>query len=234
MNLINSLKKLTRLEKVIWLTSVLVILVSYLVFKGGNLLNVLASLIGVTALIFVSKGDVLGQIITVIFSVFYGFISFKFRYYGEMITYMFMTAPMAVAAVVSWLKNPFNEDKSEVKVAPLKKKTLLWGIVLSVLVTAVFYFILKYFNTKNLIISTLSVTTSFLACYLTYCRSSYYALAYALNDVVLIILWTLATFNDFSYLSMVLCFLMFLLNDLYGFYNWQRILKKQKEFLEKI
>lgn len=234
MNVINSLKKLTRLEKTIWLTSVLVILVSYIVFKGGNLLNVLASLIGVTALIFVSKGDVLGQIITVVFSVFYGFISFKFHYFGEMITYMFMTAPMAVAAVVSWLKNPFNEDKSEVTVAPLKKKTLLWGIVLSVLVTAVFYFILKYFNTKNLIISTLSVTTSFLACYLTYCRSSYYALAYALNDVVLIILWTLATFYDFSYLSMVLCFLMFLLNDLYGFYNWQRILKKQKEFLEKI
>jgi nicotinamide mononucleotide transporter PnuC len=234
MNVINSLKKLTRLEKAIWLTSVLVILVSYFVFKGGNLLNVLASLIGVTALIFVSKGDVLGQIITVIFSVFYGVISFKFHYYGEMITYMFMTAPMAVAAVVSWLKNPFNEDKSEVTVAPLKKKTLLWGIVLSVVVTVVFYFVLKHFNTKNLVVSTLSVTTSFLACYLTYCRSSYYALAYALNDVVLIILWTLATFYDFSYLSMVLCFLMFLLNDLYGFYNWQRILKRQKEFLEKI
>ena len=145
-----------------------------------------------------------------------------------------MTAPMAVAAVVSWLKNPFNEDKSEVTVAPLKKKTLLWGIVLSVVVTVVFYFILKHFNTKNLVVSTLSVTTSFLACYLTYCRSSYYALAYALNDVVLIILWTLATFYDFSYLSMVLCFLMFLINDLYGFYNWQRILKRQKEFLEKI
>lgn len=234
MNVINSLKKLTRLEKAIWLTSVLVILVSYFVFKGGNLLNVLASLIGVTALIFVSKGDVLGQFITVVFSVFYGIISFKFHYYGEMITYMFMTAPMAVAAVVSWLKNPFNEDKSEVAVAPLKKKTLLWGIVLSVVVTVVFYFILKHFNTKNLVVSTLSVTTSFLACYLTYCRSSYYALAYALNDMVLIVLWILATLTDFSYLSMVLCFLMFLINDLYGFYNWQRILKKQKEFLEKI
>ncbi len=234
MNVINSLKKLTRLEKAIWITSVLVILVSYFVFKGGNLLNVLASLIGVTALIFVSKGDVLGQIITVVFSVFYGIISFKFHYYGEMITYMFMTAPMAVAAVVSWLKNPFNEDKSEVTVAPLKKKTLLWGIVLSVVVTVVFYFILKHFNTKNLVVSTLSVTTSFLACYLTYCRSSYYAFAYALNDVVLIVLWILATLTDFSYLSMVLCFLMFLINDLYGFYNWQRILKRQKEFLEKI
>ena len=43
------------------------------------------------------------------------------------------------------------------------------------------------FNTTNLIPSTISVTISFLAVYLTFRRSPYFDLAYALNDIVLYI-----------------------------------------------
>lgn len=227
MKLSTSIKNLTCAEWILWSVSVAVITLCSLVFGKTDMLNLVASLIGVSALIFVSKGDVLGQILTVVFSIFYGIISFKFHYYGEMITYVGMTAPMAVMSIVSWLKNPFDKNKNEVKVAPLTLKNAVLGIALSAVVTLLFYFILKYFNTANLIFSTISVTTSFLACWLTFCRSSFYALAYALNDIVLIILWTFATIEDFSYFAMVLCFLMFLVNDLYGFYNWRKMSKRQ-------
>lgn len=50
------------------------------------------------------------------------------------------------------------------------------------------YFILRAFNTANIIPGTISVTTSFVAVYLTFRRSPYFALAYAANDVVLIVL----------------------------------------------
>ncbi len=232
MKLLTSIKNLTILERILWGISVAVITLASLFFGGSNTLSLVASLIGVTALIFVSKGDVLGQILTVVFSVFYGIISLKFHYYGEMLTYLGMTAPMAVMAIVSWLKHPFSNDKNEVEVAPLTRKNAFLGIILSILVTAVFYFVLKYFNTANLVFSTISITTSFLACWLTYLRSSFYALAYSLNDIVLIILWTSATLKDPSYLSMVLCFLMFLVNDLYGFYNWQKMSKRQKNSIQ--
>ena len=97
----------------------------------------------------------------------------------------------------------------------------------STAVTAAFYFILKALHTANLIPSTVSVATSFLAVYLTFRRSPYYALAYAANDVVLILLWTLAAIEDLSYLSVIICFVMFLANDLYGFLNWRKMQKKQ-------
>lgn len=77
-------------------------------------------------------------------------------------------------------------------------------------------------------ISTISVTTSFIASYLTYLRSPYYALAYAANDIVLFFLWILAALVDISCLPKVLCFFIFLLNDLYGFYNWQRMRHRQR------
>ena len=78
-------------------------------------------------------------------------------------------------------------------------------------------------------VSTLSVTTSFLAVYFTFRRSPLYALAYAANDIVLIVLWTLASIKDPAYLSTLICFFAFLANDIYGFINWQRMAKKQAE-----
>ena len=224
---LNPFADLTPFERGLWCTSVAVIILSAVLMGGADLFSVIASLIGVTALIFVAKGYVIGQILTVVFAVFYGVISFGQQYYGEMITYLGMSSPMAIAAAIAWLKNPFRDTK-EVAVRPMTKKTVGWLTVSTVLVTAAFYFILGAMGNASLAVSTLSVTTSFLASALTYFRSPYYALAYAANDVVLIVLWIIAAVGDLSYLSMVLCFVMFLANDLYGFFNWRRMEKIQK------
>lgn len=128
----------------------------------------------------------------IIFSLLYGVISYAFSYYGEMITYLGMTAPMALFALITWLKNPYRGNRAEVAVNRIGKWELCGMYVLTAVVTVGFYFILDYFETANMIPSTLSVTTSFIAVYLTFRRSPYFALAYAANDVVLIVLWTLA------------------------------------------
>lgn len=227
---LSSFHSLTSFERGLWLTSIAVTLLSYLLSYfssgSGDFLNLVASLIGVTALIFVAKGHVLGQLLTVLFSVFYGIISVLFSYYGEMITYLFMTAPMAVVAAIEWIKHPYK-DTEEVQVHHVTKKQLALMTVLAFLVTLLFYFILKAFGTANLMFSTLSITTSFVASYLTYLRSPYYAIGYSFNDIVLIVLWVLASMENLSYLPMVACFVMFLFNDLYGFYNWRKMQKRQ-------
>lgn len=218
----------TKGEIALWSVSVCSIALSYGLFNGESLLTLVASLIGVTSLIFIAKGNPFGQFLMVIFSLFYGIISYGYAYYGEMITYLGMTAPMAAFSLISWLKNPYNGKKSEVAVNRLKGKEICLMIGLTAVVTIVFYFILRFFHTANLIPSTLSVTTSFLAVYLTFRRSAFYALCYAANDVILIILWILATLADSSYLSVTICFVMFLVNDLYGFMNWSRMRRRQE------
>ncbi len=219
------IKNLTKFEKILWGVSVLAIALPFLIFKNGDILTLAASLIGVTALIFIAKGNVLGQILTIVFSIIYSVISFRYRYFGEMITYAGMTLPSAAAAAVTWIKNPYK--KNEVRVNKLGKIHFAALPLTAIITTAVFYFILKYFNTANLILSTISVTTSFTACYLLIFRSNLYAFAYAANDIVLIALWILAAISDISYFPMVMCFVMFLINDLYGFYNWKRMKKRQ-------
>ena len=222
----NPFRDLSRGERRLWLCSMAVVALSF-ALSGGDWLSGIASLIGVTALIFVAKGYVLGQVLTVVFSVFYGAISFLFQYYGEMITYLCMTTPIALMSVISWLRHPYQDSK-EVTVQDVNRRQVSIMLVWAVLVTAAFYFILQALNNANLVISTLSITTSFIASYLTFLRSPYYALAYAANDVVLIILWILAAIGDITCLPMVLCFVMFLVNDLYGFVNWQRMRRRQQ------
>lgn len=224
----NPFRDLTKFEWRLWLTSVVVVITSYLAVGGEGLLNMIASLIGVTALIFIAKGYVTGQMLTVIFAIFYGIVSFYFRYYGEMITYLCMTAPIAVISIISWVRHPYKDTK-EVEVAHVTKKQVLVMIILTIMVTTVFYYILDFLGNANLIFSTISITTSFVACYLAFLRSPYYALGYATNDVVLIILWGMATMEERSYLPMVICFVMFFVNDIYGYYNWKKIRKRQEQ-----
>ncbi len=214
-------------ELLLWSISTLLIIVFFLIFDRESYLTLTASLIGVTALIFNAKGNPFGQVLMVAFSVIYGIISFTFSYYGEMITYLGMSAPMAVFALISWLRNPYNGNRSEVRVNHVRKSEVIFMLLLSAIITIFFYYVLRYFNTANLIPSTISVTTSFIAVYLTFRRSEYFALGYAANDVVLIILWTMATISDITYISVIVCFVMFLINDLYGFVNWSSMKKRQ-------
>lgn len=219
----------TTFEKLLWLGSVLLIVTAFLWLDRHNVLTLIASLIGVTFLILNAKGNPLGQFLTIVFSILYGIISWSFAYYGEMITYLGMTAPIALLALISWLRHPFKGNKAQVEVNRISGKEIVLMTALTAAVTVGFYFILSAFDTSNLIPSTLSVTTSFLAVYLTFRRSPYFALAYASNDLVLVVLWAMASAEDRSYVSVVVCFAVFFVNDMYGFLNWKRMEQRQKE-----
>ncbi|MBE6021586.1 MAG: nicotinamide mononucleotide transporter [Clostridiales bacterium] len=228
-SMLNLKNYFTRNEIILWSSSVIAITLSFCIFDRVSYLTLAASLIGVTSLIFNAKGNPFGQFLMIIFSLLYGIISYTFSYYGEMITYLGMTMPMAVFALISWLRNPYQGNKAEVEVNMISKRESWAMWALSAVVTVIFYFILEYFETANIVPSTLSVTTSFIAVYLTFRRCPYFALAYAANDIVLIVLWTLASQTDLRYISVVVCFVAFLINDIYGFINWQKMRKRQEQ-----
>lgn len=219
----------TRGEKILWSASVALILVSFFLFDRQNYMTLFTSLLAVTALIFVAKGDPIGQFLFIFFEIFYAMISLSYAYYGETITYLFMSLPMSVLSVISWLRNPYKGDKKEVTVNRVGKKELVLMLLADVAVSVVFYFILGWFGTANLVVSTFSVATSFAAAYLTFRRSPFFALGYAINDIVLVVLWTLAAIDDVKYVSVAVCFVAFFSNDLYSFINWRRMENRQEK-----
>ncbi len=224
---VRTIKSFKPFEIAIWLSSVTAILLSFFLAHNSDYLTLAASLVGTTSLIFIAKGNVIGQFIIIVFAVFYGIISYYRRYYGEMITYLGMSAPIAIVSVVTWLRNSYNGDRTAIKINTIRAKEYALLAVLTAGVTVAFYFILRALGNASLITSTISIATSFLAAYLTMRRCEFYALAYGLNDIVLIVLWSIAAYDSIEYLPMVVCFVVFLVNDMYGFINWSATKRRQ-------
>ena len=102
-------------EIILWSCSVATIIISFFIFKERNYLSLAASIIGATALIFCARGNPLGQIFMISFGILYAIISYSFRYYGEMMTYIGMSVPMAFISLISWIRHPFKGNRSEAK-----------------------------------------------------------------------------------------------------------------------
>ncbi len=228
MNVKLSLKSFSKFEISLWCASVIAVTLSFALTDEKNWLTLVSSFVGVSALIFVAKGLVFGQLLTLVFAIAYGIVSIKLRYFSEVITYLGMSAPAALFSLISWLKHPYK-DSEIVAVSDITKKKLLLSFAFTAAVTVAFYFILKALDTSELVVSTVSIATSCLASVFSYLRSPYYAIAYALNDVVLIILWTVAAVSSIAYLPMVVCFIAFFANDIYGYFNWRRLKRNQAE-----
>lgn len=212
---------LEKRDWILWIASLVVVIGSNLVSSSFDLLTLVATIVGVSSLIFAAKGYLISQILMIIFSVLYGIISIRFHYWGEIVTYLGMTMPMAIWAMISWLKNRSSEGYKEVKIHTMRKIEWLLLTLACVVVSIALFFVLKYFGTPNLIFSTLSVATSFFGASLTIMRSSFFGLAYSLNDIVLIVLWVSASIENPSYIPVVVNFAIFFINDLYGFVNWK-------------
>lgn len=215
----NPFKGFTKFEWALWAGSVAVVTCAHFAVLSTDYASLAASIVGVTSLIFAARGDPFAPVLFIAFAVIYAVISYFFGYYGEMIIYLAMQLPVSAVSLVTWRKNAEKHTVKTAKFTPGKAAVML---VLNVAVTTGFYFLLKYFNTPNLIPSTISVTTSFAALFFMCLRLPQYALAYILNDIVMIVLWSLALAQNIDYISLVACFCIFLINDTYTFISWLR------------
>lgn len=222
-------KSFSAVEWIIWGGSVIAITLAFLLCGNTDYLQLAASLVGACALILLAKGNVIGQFLCVAFAVFYAVISYFNTYYGEMIICLGMNVPIALAAIVAWLRHPSAQREGEVAVNRLKLREYPLLLLAALAVCVLFFFLLRALGTANLWWSTVSVFTSGFAMLLSVRRSPLYAFAYCLNDLVLIVLWALTLGKAPENSAMVVCFCIFLINDAYGLANWLRMRKRQEK-----
>lgn len=222
----NIFKTLNKFDIILWVAAFTAILLTFFLTGSKDYMTLASSITGITMLMFIVKGNVIGQFLTVIFAVCYGVVSYFMKYYGEMITYLGMSTPAAIYAIVTWLKHPYK-DSSSISVAKLNAKKIAIVGAISAAVTVAFFFILRELGTSNLAISTVSVALSMTAACFTILRSPLYGLAYACNDIVRIVLWSLVVATNITSLPIVVCFSLFFIYDTYGFINWTIMRKKQ-------
>lgn len=215
------LKDWNRFEKTLLFVSIILISISGIVNKS-EILTIITSFFMIICALTQAKGKVISQFIGVIAIILYSIIAFQNQYYGEVIIYIIVLLPMYLVGIYSWITNK-NEETNKVNQNNLSKKE--WAIlgVLDVLLFGILYYVLKYFNTSQLIVSTLSMLASLMANYLIVRRNKYSFLFYIINDLILVILWGIPVLQgEFSLIPILIDPVLLLINDSYGWKNWNK------------
>ena len=225
--MLNFFKKFTLFEKLLLVISIIVLLATGIIFNS-SIVTIICTVLFVLAIMLIAKGNYLGQIIGIVVTILYSYISYKNRYYGEIIINIGFVLPLYILGIISWIKHENKETKT-VKINQIGFKEWLIALVLSIGVYFGIYYLLKSQNTNLLIVSTLSVVASLFGMYLNVRRSSYSFLLFIINDIILIFLWGIPSFNgDYTLVPLFINPIINLFNDSYGLYNWKKNEKLQK------
>ena len=196
--------------------------------KEKNPWSLLSSVFGIVCVIFTAKGNPVAQYLSIVFAVFYSVVSYQSRYYGEMLIYLFLMIPIHVACIVSWIRHRRDPESAEVRINSLRAREYLLLGMAHCIVTVALYFLLNALGTVELIVSTISLVSSVSAAYLMLRRSEYYAVCFIVNDIILLILWGLRVYHyGVSSLPTLITFVVFLINDVYGFLAWRKRRRRQ-------
>lgn len=195
-------------------------------FFNGTIIDLLYTLLYFWTALLLAKGKYSCYIIGIISTFFYAYVSYTNSYYGEIIISMFCTLPLMIVGLINWLKN--QDDTNTVIIKEITKKELIIVLLSQVIMFNGYYYLLKYFNTSNLFVSTLSIVASLIATYLTARRSEYGFIGFIINDLILITLWGLPVIKgSLNLIPVLLCPLLLLINDIYGVYNWKKLKEEQ-------
>lgn len=223
----NYFKDWNLFEKLYLFVGIVVGILTSIIFNG-TIIDSLYTVTYLTTAILMSKGKVESYFIGIISVFFYGIVSYNQGYYGELLITIFLTFPIMIIGIVSWLKNQ-DKDEDVVIISSLSKKEIVFAFSSQLILFWVYYFLLKAFNTDLLMISSLSIVTSVLATYFEARRSELSLFCYVANDLILITLWMIPIINGVtSLISVLIGPMLLLVNDIYGSYNWKRLKDIQK------
>ena len=217
-----------KFEKSFLICGLLTSIISSIIFNGTVIDTLYTSLYLITALL-MSKWKVECYFVGFVSVFFYGIVSYNQGYYGELIITAFLTFPIMIIGIISWLRHQDKEEDTVI-ISSLSKKEITIALLSQLVLFWIYYFILKAFNTDLLVISTMSVVTSVLASYFEARRSELSLFCYIANDLVIITLWLIPIISgQIELISVLVGPILLLINDIYGSYNWRRLKNQQKE-----
>lgn len=221
------LKNWAAFEKNLLCISITIIIFLTILTKSDWLVTI-CSISGVIMTLLLAKGKVSGQAIGIATTILYTILAFSQKYYGEIIIYIFIMLPLRIVGIILWLKHQ-NKKDAVITIRKLDKKEWIWTFFSLTITTFGFYFLLRAFNTNQLIISTGSAVTGVFASYFLAIRNKHGFTFFIINDLVRFILWIIPSIKgNWSLLPIAITCLIYFMNDLYGLYNWQKIEKEQK------
>ena len=111
-----------KFEKSFLICGLLTSIISSIIFNGTVIDTLYTSLYLITALL-MSKGKVECYFVGFVSVFFYGIVSYNQGYYGELIITAFLTFPIMIIGIISWLRHQDKEEDTVI-ISSLSKKEI--------------------------------------------------------------------------------------------------------------
>ena len=180
------------------------------------------SILGISGIIcnvFVSKGKISNYFFGLIFAYTYFYISLGANFLGEMNTTLYVYIPAQFIGYFLWKANMQKEQNSDAVIAKALTVNGWIGLIAFLVIgTLLFVEILNYYGGSSTGLDGLSTIIVVAAQALMVLRYREQWLLWILLNIISVALWAENT-------SMYVMYSAYLLNSLYGYYNWSKLQK---------
>lgn len=209
--------------EVVWLA--LFILAQFWAFsqseEPNSLLAMVSGIAGIICVVFVSKGKVSNYFFGLIFAYTYFYVAWGSNFLGEMNTVLYVYIPAQFIGYFLWKENLQKDNGSQaVIVKSLSVKG--WAVLLSAIAVGTFLFVqaLNWAGGSSTGLDGLTTIIVVAAQLLMILRYREQWALWILLNVLSIVLWSETP-------AMYLMYSAYLLNSVYGYWNWSKLVKTE-------
>lgn len=215
-----NLKKGSRDEY--WLLAIIIGISAITIATSGSFVEYIASLTGVIGAYLVAQGKSSSYVWGFVATALYTWVSYKYKFYGETITYAWIFLPMQIIGLYYWMKNSNNGGADTIK-RYLSTKQNIWLGVVTVVAIALYGLFLRELKGEmpglDAVVSILSIVATTLMVLRISTQWTYWILV----NVTAIAMWVQAVIKHENQGYAVLAmWILFLLNSLFGRYKWRK------------
>ena len=205
--------------EVVWVVIFLAAQIIAYVLMPDSPLGMISGIAGILCVVLVSKGKISNYFFGLIFAYTYFYVSWGSNFLGEMNTALYVYIPSQFIGYFMWKQNMQNDNGSESVVAKaLTPKG--WAILLVSVAIGTLCFVqaLKAAGGSSTTLDGLTTIITVAAQLLMILRYREQWLLWIVLNVLSILLWQ-------GQPAMYLMYSAYLLNSLYGYYNWTKLVK---------
>jgi len=208
-------------EKV-WLGISTLLILSLSLYWGDGLIGITASLTGIWCVVLVAKGKISNYYVGIVNILAYAWIAYSWKFYGEVMLNLIFFLPMQFVGILVWRKH-MNSKAKEVKTKIMtQKQRFTWFVIAFVAILFYGQWLaslggnMPYFDSVSTILSIIAMILMIMR------YVEQWVLWIGVN-MASIYLWVYALSNGGTDISVLIMWVAYLVNSLYGLYNWNKL-----------
>lgn len=202
----------------------LMIVIIVCIYQSASIYLLIITLCGVSYTMFIAKNQKIGLYIGVIYVIFYGLLMLSEKMYAGFFYNIIYSLPMLIYGIKMW-ENPKNTHDM-VKKLTNKNRTIL--VIITVITILIVSNLLKIYGSQNTLLDSATSILGYIGLFFLSNRYIEQWYVYMVCNLSNIILWFVMCLSDMGNLPILIMFIIYFINSIYGYINWNQLLKNKQ------